>query len=125
MKPEFVAYQASPHSQIRCVECHVGGGAEAYVRAKFGGMRQLYGVVTGHFNRPVETPVHNMRAANETCQKCHWSEKFYGDELKVFNHYEYDENNSLNQTRHADKGRRRQLERRSDRRYPLAYEYSQ
>ncbi len=99
MKPEFVAYNASPHARIRCVECHVGGGAEAYVRSKFAGMRQLYGVVTGHYNRPIKTPVHNMRSANETCQKCHWSEKYHGDELKVFNHYGYDEENSLNQTR--------------------------
>jgi hypothetical protein len=99
MKPEFVAYKASPHAKVRCVECHVGGGAEAYVRSKFTGMRQLYGVVTGHFNRPIHTPVANMRAATETCQKCHWSEKYYGDVIKVFNHYEYDEQNSLNQTR--------------------------
>ncbi len=99
MKPEFVAYNASPHAKVRCVECHVGGGAEAYVRSKFTGMRQLYGVVTGHYNRPIQTPVHNMRSANETCQKCHWSEKFHGDQLKVFNHYGYDEKNSLDQTR--------------------------
>src|ERR1043166_6737927 len=99
MKPEFVAYNASPHAKVKCVECHVGGGAEAYVRSKFTGMRQLYGVVTGHFNRPIQTPVRNMRAATETCQQCHWSEKYHGDVMKVFNHYEYDENNSLNQTR--------------------------
>lgn len=99
MKPEFIAYNASPHAKVRCVECHVGGGAEAYVRSKFTGMRQLYGVVTGHFNRPIHTPVANMREATETCQKCHWSEKYHGDEIKVFNHYEYDEENSLNQTR--------------------------
>ncbi|MFZ1702235.1 MAG: NapC/NirT family cytochrome c [Pyrinomonadaceae bacterium] len=99
MKPEFVAYQAAPHANIRCVECHVGGGAEAYVKSKFAGMRQLYGVVTGHYNRPIQTPVHNMRSANETCQKCHWSEKFHGDVLRVFNHYGYDEQNSLDQTR--------------------------
>lgn len=99
MKPEFVAYNASPHAKVRCVECHVGGGADAYVRSKFNGMRQLYGVVTGHFNRPIQTPVHNMRSATETCQKCHWSEKFHGDKLKVFNHYAYDEKNSLDQTR--------------------------
>lgn len=99
MKPEFIAYNASPHARVRCVECHVGGGAEWYVRSKFSGMRQLYGVITGHYNRPIQTPVHNMRSANETCQKCHWSEKFHGDQLKVFNHYGYDENNSLNQTR--------------------------
>jgi hypothetical protein len=99
MKPEFVAYNASPHAKVKCVECHVGGGAEAYVRSKFTGMRQLYGVVTGHFNRPIQTPVRNMRAATETCQQCHWAEKYHGDVIKVFNHYEYDENNSLNQTR--------------------------
>lgn len=99
MKPEFVAYNASPHARIACVECHVGSGAEAYVSSKFAGMRQLYGVVTGHYNRPIQTPVHNMRSASETCQKCHWSEKYHGDKLRVFNHYGYDEQNSLNQTR--------------------------
>ena len=99
MKPEFIAYKASPHARVRCVECHVGGGAEAYVRSKFNGMRQLYGVVTGHYNRPIETPVRNIREATQTCQKCHWSEKYYGDQLRVFNHYGYDQNNSLNRTR--------------------------
>lgn len=99
MNPEFVAYNAAPHARIRCVECHVGGGAEYYVRAKMGGVRQLYRVLTDSYDRPIKTPVHNMRDANETCGKCHWSEKFHGDKLKVFNHYGYDEKNSLNQTR--------------------------
>lgn len=99
MKPEFVAYKAAPHSQIRCVECHVGGGAESYVRAKLGGVRQLYRVVTNTYDTPIKTPVHGMRSANETCAKCHWSEKFYGDQLKVFNHYGFDEKSSLRQTR--------------------------
>jgi len=99
MKPEFVAYQAAPHSQIRCVECHVGEGAEGYVRAKLGGVRQLYRVVTNTYDTPIKTPVHDMRPAHETCGKCHWSEKFYGDQLKVFNHYGFDEKSTLNQTR--------------------------
>jgi nitrate/TMAO reductase-like tetraheme cytochrome c subunit len=99
MKPEFIAYKAAPHSQIRCVECHVGEGAEHYVRAKMGGIRQLYGVMTESYDRPIKTPVHNMRNADETCGKCHWTEKFHGDKLRVFNHYGYDEKNSLNQTR--------------------------
>lgn len=99
MKPEFVAYNASPHSKIRCVECHVGSGADAYVKAKFNGMRQLWGVATGHFDRPIKTPVHNMRSANETCQKCHWSEKFHGDKLRVFDSYGYDEQSTLSRTR--------------------------
>ncbi len=99
MKPEFTAYKAAPHAQIRCVECHVGSGAESYVRAKFGGVRQLYRLATGTYSTPIKTPVDTMRAANETCGKCHWSEKFYGEQLRVFNHYAFDEKNSLNQTR--------------------------
>jgi hypothetical protein len=69
MKPEFVAYNASPHARVRCVECHVGGGPEAYVKSKFNGMRQHYGVISGDFSRPIHTPVANMRPANETCAK--------------------------------------------------------
>ena len=45
MRPEFIAYNASPDAKVKCVECHVGGGPEAYARSKFTGMRQLYGVV--------------------------------------------------------------------------------
>jgi nitrate/TMAO reductase-like tetraheme cytochrome c subunit len=99
MKPEFVAYSAAPHSQIKCVECHVGSGGEAYVRAKLGGVRQLYKVVTNSYDTPIKTPVHGMRSANETCAKCHWAEKFYGDQLKVFNHYGSDEKSTLRQVR--------------------------
>ncbi len=99
MKPEFTAYKVAPHSQVACVACHVGGGAEWYVRAKFNGVRQLYGVTFNSYHKPIQTPVHNMRPANETCAKCHSAEKFHGDVLKVFNHYGFDEKNSLNQTR--------------------------
>jgi len=62
-------------------------------------MRQLYAVAFDTYDRPIKTPIHNMRNANETCAKCHWPEKYYGDKLKVFNHYGYDENNSLRQIR--------------------------
>ena len=99
MNPEFTAYRASPHSQVKCVDCHVGSGAHGYVQSKFNGMRQLYGVVTGHYSKPIETPVRNLPDTTETCQHCHWSQKYNGDELRVFNHYDFDETNSLNQTR--------------------------
>lgn len=99
MKPEFVAFQASPHSSIKCVDCHVGGGPEAYVRSKLNGMRQLYGVAFNSFDRPIHTPIKNMRLAEETCAKCHRPEMYYGDQLKVFNHYGFDEKNSLRQIR--------------------------
>ncbi|MDT4895365.1 MAG: hypothetical protein QOH25_442 [Acidobacteriota bacterium] len=99
MKPEFVALQASPHASLRCVDCHVGSGAGGYVRAKFAGVRQLFGVIFNNYSKPVRTPVHNMPAPQETCMHCHWSEKFHGDQLRVLNHYAADEKNTFGQTR--------------------------
>jgi nitrate/TMAO reductase-like tetraheme cytochrome c subunit len=99
MKPEHVAFLATSHASIRCVDCHVGSGAQSYARAKLNGARQLYSLAFGTYSVPIKTPVHNMRPANETCEKCHWSSKFYGAEFKTFNHYAYDEQNSLRQTK--------------------------
>ena len=99
MKPEFVAFHATSHARIRCVDCHVGHGAESYARSKLSGARQLFSLIRGNYSRPIETPVHNMRPANQTCEHCHWPSKFHGAQLKTFNHYAYDEQNSLRQTR--------------------------
>jgi nitrate/TMAO reductase-like tetraheme cytochrome c subunit len=99
MKPEFVAFHATSHASIKCVDCHVGHGAGSYARSKLSGARQLLALATGSYSRPIETPVHNMRPADQTCEKCHWPAKFHGAELKTFNHYAYDERNSLRQTR--------------------------
>ncbi len=99
MKPEFVAYQASAHARVRCVDCHVGAGAGWYVRSKLSGAYQLYSVTFNKYPRPIKTPVHNLRPAPETCEQCHWPEKFFGAQLKVINHYAYDQNNTLRQTR--------------------------
>jgi nitrate/TMAO reductase-like tetraheme cytochrome c subunit len=99
MKPEFVAFHATSHARIKCVDCHVGHGAESYARSKLSGARQLWALARGSFSRPIETPVHNMRPADQTCEQCHWPSKFHGAQLKTFNHYAYDEKNSLRQTR--------------------------
>lgn len=87
MEPEYVAYQNSPHARVHCVECHVGTGADWYVRSKLSGLRQVYGVLTDDFNRPIETPIHNLRPARETCEKCHWPEKFYARQLRQSKHF--------------------------------------
>jgi len=99
MKPEFVAFHASSHARLRCVDCHVGSGAEWYARSKLSGARQLYSLAFGTYSKPINTPVHNMRPANETCAQCHWPAKFHGAQLKTFNHYAYDEKNTLRQMR--------------------------
>ena len=99
MKPEFVAFKATSHARIRCVDCHVGSGAQSYARSKLNGARQLYSLAFNKYSKPISTPVLNMRPANETCEHCHWPSKFYGAQLKTFNHYAYDEQNSVRQTR--------------------------
>ncbi len=99
MKPEFMAYQAGAHARVRCVDCHVGSGAGWYARSKLSGAYQLYSVTFNKYSRPISTPVHNLRPAPETCEQCHWPEKFFGAQMKVFNRYAYDEKNSLRQTR--------------------------
>ncbi len=99
MNPEFTAYQQSPHARVACVECHVGAGATWYVKSKLSGSRQVFKTVLNTFPRPIPTPVHNLRPASETCEECHWPKKFFGAQLKVFNHYASDEKNTPLQIR--------------------------
>jgi NapC/NirT cytochrome c family, N-terminal region len=99
MNPEFVAYQASPHARVKCIECHVGPGAGWYVKSKLSGAYQVYSVTFNKYPRPISTPVHDLRPAQDTCEQCHWPEKFFGAQLKVFNRFGYDEKNTPSQTR--------------------------
>jgi nitrate/TMAO reductase-like tetraheme cytochrome c subunit len=99
MNPEFVAYQQSPHARVACVDCHVGAGATWYVKSKLSGARQVFKTALNTFPRPIPTPVQNLRPASETCEACHWPKKFFGAQLKVFNHYNSDENNTPLQIR--------------------------
>jgi len=99
MNPEFTAYQAGAHARVRCVDCHVGPGAGWYVRSKISGAYQLYSVTFKKYPRPINSPVHNLRPAPETCEQCHWPEKFFGAQLKVITHYGYDEQNTMRQLR--------------------------
>ncbi|HHQ49705.1 MAG TPA: cytochrome C, partial [Acidobacteria bacterium] len=61
MQPEYTAYQESPHSRVRCVQCHIGPGASWFVRSKIDGLRQVWKTVWGTYHRPIETPIHNLR----------------------------------------------------------------
>jgi len=94
MHPEFIAYSASPHARVACVDCHVGSGAGWYVRSKLSGLRQVYFTAMGTYPRPIPSPVHNLRPAADTCEQCHWPKKFWGAQLKVFSHFGSDEQNT-------------------------------
>ena len=94
MEPEHTAWGNSPHAKVKCVECHVGPGAAWYVKAKLSGMRQLYAVMFHTYPETIETPIENLRPARETCEHCHWPEKFYSGRQKVFYHYAPNETNT-------------------------------
>ncbi len=94
MKPEYVAYQHSPHARVPCASCHIGGGANWWAKSKVSGAYQVYSVLTNNYPRPIPTPIENMRPAQETCEQCHWPNKYYGAQQKRYNHFKYDETNT-------------------------------
>ncbi len=94
MKPEYTAYLHSPHARVACAECHVGPGASWFVRSKLSGTYQIYSVIFKKYSRPIQSPVKNLRPAQETCEQCHWPAKFFGAQQKTFAHYLTDEKNS-------------------------------
>jgi hypothetical protein len=66
MQPEFTAHQRSPHSRVACASCHIGPGADWFVKSKLSGSWQLIAVSFNLYPTPIPTPVHNLRPARET-----------------------------------------------------------
>jgi nitrate/TMAO reductase-like tetraheme cytochrome c subunit len=94
MKPEFVTYLHSPHARVACAECHIGKGANWYVRSKLSGTYQVYATMADKYPRPIPTPVKNLRPAQETCEECHWPQKFVGNLEHTFYSFLSDETNT-------------------------------
>ena len=95
MEPEFTAYQDGPHSRValrglphrpRRVVVR-----EVEARRHAPGAR---GDVATPTRRPIASPVHNLRPARDTCEQCHWPEKFHGDKVEVIREYGNDEKNT-------------------------------
>ncbi len=98
MQPEFTAYERSPHQRVACVECHIGPGASFFVRSKLSGVRQVFAVSFHTYSTPIPSPVENLRPARETCEQCHWPERFSGDKLEVITKFGDDDKNSATKT---------------------------
>jgi nitrate/TMAO reductase-like tetraheme cytochrome c subunit len=100
MKPEFTAYQNSPHSRVECAECHVAPGTAGWIASKTSGIRQLIQTVSNTAPKPVPSPLESNRLvpASETCENCHWPDKFNGARLRVFPKFGDDEGNTRSDT---------------------------
>jgi len=88
---EYRAFSDSPHARVGCAQCHIGPGADSFMKAKLAGVRQLFGVVFNNYSRPIPSPVESLRPAKETCESCHWPQKFHGNKILVRTHYGDDE----------------------------------
>lgn len=94
MEPEYTAYLGSPHSRVACVECHIGPGAPWFVRSKLSGVGQVLAVTFDTYSRPIPSPVENLRPSRDTCEQCHWPEKFTGNRIRVITKFSEDETNT-------------------------------
>lgn len=100
MNPEFAAYVNSPHSEVECVECHVAPGAAGWIASKTAGIRQLFETIGKTHPRPIPSALesNHLVPATQTCENCHWPQKFGSVRLRVINNYAEDEKNTLTQT---------------------------
>lgn len=94
MNPEFVTYQRGAHARVGCVDCHIGSGAEWFIKAKINGTHQLISYTLDNYSRPIATPLKQLRPAQDICAKCHWPEKFHGNVEMNYEHFLSDKANT-------------------------------
>ena len=93
MPPEYDAWQRSPHARISCVECHIGRDfiTTTFTR-KAGDLMHVIRYSSGQFTFPLYATT--MRPASESCEKCHWPEKFSADRVDYIKHFTPDQKNT-------------------------------
>jgi hypothetical protein len=94
MQPQYTAHKTGAHARVECAACHIGHGASWYVKSKLSGLRQVLAVATDSYDRPIPPAIHELRPARETCEQCHWPEKFYGDQLVTLHRFAGDQASS-------------------------------
>lgn len=89
MPPEYSAYLRSPHARVQCVECHIGRDVfTTQFTRKAGDLRHVILTLTQNYEFPIHT--RNMRPARDSCERCHFPEKFSDDSLREINNYNVD-----------------------------------
>lgn len=93
MPPEYSAYQVSPHARIACVDCHIGEGFIATkISRKAGDINHVLATAFRSYEFPIRA--RKMRPARETCELCHFPEKFSDDSLREIQRFENDTENT-------------------------------
>ena len=94
MEPQNVRYKFSDHSNVKCVECHIGPGVSFFVRAKIDGIGQVFATLFNTYPTPIKSPVHNLRPARETCEECHTPRSFKDNIIKTVLRFDNDQSNT-------------------------------
>jgi hypothetical protein len=98
MQPEYAAYTHSPHARVACAQCHIGPGASFFVKSKLSGAGQVLAVAFHTYPRPIPTPVDNLRPARETCEQCHWPQRFAAEKFYIHTEFADDQQNTSSTT---------------------------
>ena len=97
MPPEYSAYLRSPHARVRCVECHIGRDiVTTQITRKAGDLRHVVVTLSQDYEFPIRA--RQMRPARDSCERCHFPEKFSDDSLHQVRRYYQDENNTPENT---------------------------
>jgi len=93
MPPEYSAYLVSPHARVDCVDCHIGRGFIATrISRKAGDVRHVIATALQSYEYPIRAG--ELRPARETCERCHFPEKFSDDSLREVKQYIPDKANT-------------------------------
>ncbi len=89
MPPEYTSYLVSPHARVQCVECHIGRGffATRFTR-KAGDIRHIVSLAFRSYEFPIRAD--DLRPARDTCERCHFPEKFSDDSLREIRRFRDD-----------------------------------
>lgn len=94
MPPQDATYQASPHGNVYCTECHIGRAfVGEQLSRKTEDVREIYAMVFHTYEFPIRAT--RSQPARVTCEKCHQPESFNDNSLRTIAHYGDDEQNSL------------------------------
>ena len=97
MPPEYLSYLASPHANVKCVECHIG---RATIATQFFRKAQDISHVVQFVGADYEVPIYSkkLRPASQVCEKCHNPDKFSANSLDAIQRFDAERNNALDET---------------------------
>jgi nitrate/TMAO reductase-like tetraheme cytochrome c subunit len=97
MPPEYSSYLVSPHARVTCTECHIGRDFIAtQVSRKAGDLRHVIYTVFQNYEYPIYAK--GMRPARESCERCHFPEKFSDDSKREVKRFATDVENTPSST---------------------------